>query len=334
MSRPGTAVVLVAHGSRDPRAAAATRALARSVAAARPGWDVRDSYLDHSLPRPVDVLADLAGAGHRRAVMVPLLLTAAYHGRVDVPAEVAAARAAGLRLDVDITDVLGPKGGHVDPLLTAGLIRRLAEADQIPADHPADGHPADGHPADGHPADGYAADGYAADGHPADGYAADGHSADGPSAGGLVLPNRSGTDGSGCPAVLPLDGRRIGGSGFDAVVLAAAGTRDSGARGTVGRAAAALGARLGVPCRVAYASAAPPAAGAAVQRLRAAGACRVAVAAYFLAPGLLYDATVASARAAGAAGVAAPLGGAPELVDLVLSRIDATAVPPWIAYAA
>jgi sirohydrochlorin ferrochelatase len=252
MSRPDTAVVLVAHGSRDPRAAAATRALARSVAAARPGWDVHDSYLDHSSPRPVDVLARLAASGHRRAVMVPLLLTAAYHGRVDVPAEVAAARAAGLRLDVDITDVLGPTDGQVDPLLTTGLIRRLAEA----------------------------------------------------------------------------------GCGFDAVVLAAAGTRDSGARGTVGRAAAALSARLNVPCRVAYASAAPPAAGAAVQRLRAAGARRVGVVAYFLAPGLLYDATVASARAAGALGVAAPLGDAPELVDLVLSRVDAMAVTPWVAYAA
>lgn len=277
MSRPGTAVVLVAHGSRDPRAAAATRALARSVAVARPGWDVHDSYLDHSLPRPVDVLARLATSGHRRAVMVPLLLTAAYHGRVDVPAEVAAARAAGLRLDVDITDVLGPRDGHVDPLLTAGLIRRLAEADQDPQD---------------------------------------GHRAS-----------------SSVAAVLP-DGRVARGHGFDAVVLAAAGTRDSGARGTVGRAAAALSARLDVPCRVAYASAAPPAAGAAVQRLHTAGARRVGVAAYFLAPGLLYDATVASARAAGAAGVAAPLGDAPELVDLVLSRVDAVADRSLIAYAA
>ncbi len=279
MSRPGTAVVLVAHGSRDPRAAAATRALARSVAAARPEWDVHDSYLDHSLPRPVDVLARLAASGHRRAVLVPLLLTAAYHGRVDVPAEVAAARAAGLRLDVDITDVLGPRDGHVDPLLTAGLISRLGEADRG---------------------------------------SGNGHPADGTGAGAVVLP----------------DARVAAGHGFDAVVLAAAGTRDSGARGTVGRAAAALSARLDVPCRVAYASAAPPAAGTAVQRLRAAGARRVGVAAYFLAPGLLYDATVASARAAGAAGVAAPLGDAPELVGLVLSRVDAMAVTPLIAYAA
>jgi sirohydrochlorin ferrochelatase len=230
------------------------------VGAARPDWDVRASYLDHSMPRPVGVLAELESAGHRRAVLVPLLLTAAYHGRVDVPAEVAAARAAGLRLDVEISKVLGPHHGQVDPLLTAALVRRLGEAGCRP----------------------------------------------------------------GCEF----------GAGFDAVVLAAAGTRDSTARASVGRAAAALSARLGVPCRVAYASAAPPAAGVAVARLRAAGAKRVGVSGYFLAPGLLYDATVAAALAAGAAGVAAPLGDVPELVRLVSSRVDAVAPAPLVAYAA
>lgn len=258
----GTPVVLVAHGSRDPRGAAATRALARAVAAARPDWDVYPSYLDHSLPRPVHVLGALEAAGHRSAVLVPLLLTAAYHGRVDVPAEVAAARAAGLRIDVTIADVLGPVGGRVDSLLLAGLSRRLDEA--------------------------------------------------------VAASVRAGA----------------GGGSLDAVVLAAAGTRNGAARGTVGRAAAALGARLGVPCTVAYASAAPPAAGTAVARLRAAGAARVGLAAYFLAPGLLYDSTVASARHAGAVVAAAPLGDAPEVVRLVGSRVDAVWGPALPAYAA
>jgi sirohydrochlorin ferrochelatase len=58
-------------------------------------------------------------------------------------------------------------------------------------------------------------------------------------------------------------------------------------------------------------------------RLTAVGARRVAVAAYFLAPGLLHDAVVTAARAAGAVAVAEPLGTAPELVRLVLDRADA-----------
>jgi sirohydrochlorin ferrochelatase len=228
------AVVLVAHGSRDPRAAASTGALARAVAAAHPGWEVHASYLDHAGPRPLDVLTGLSARGHRQVVLLPLLLTAAYHGRVDVPAVAAGARDAGLPIEVTIADVLGP----VSPLLVAGLVRRLPDAE------------------------------------------------------------------------------------LDAVVLAAAGTRDATARVTVEEAAAALGAQLGVPSVVAYASAATPTAAAAVSALRGAGAQRVGVAAYFLAPGRLYDVAAESARSAGAFSVAPPLGDAPELVRLIGLRAN------------
>jgi sirohydrochlorin ferrochelatase len=162
-------------------------------------------------------------------VLVPLLLTAAYHGKVDVPAVLDEARE--LPLDVRLADVLGP----ASDLLLDGLIRRLPTRD------------------------------------------------------------------------------------LDALVLAAAGTRDAAARDTVAAAAAALGARLGLPCTVAYASAAPPTADAAV---RSFGAARVGVASYFLAPGFLYDKAVAAARSAGAVAVADPLGDAPELVDLVARRVS------------
>ncbi|MBU2670831.1 cobalamin biosynthesis protein CbiX [Actinoplanes bogorensis] len=108
------AVVLVAHGSRDPRAAESTHALARAVRRAHPSWDVHASFLDHAGPRPLDVLAALPG---RRAVLVPLLLTAAYHGRVDVPAILD--DAASLPVDVTLADVLGPAG------LIDGLVRLL-----------------------------------------------------------------------------------------------------------------------------------------------------------------------------------------------------------------
>jgi sirohydrochlorin ferrochelatase len=114
--------------------------------------------------------------------------------------------------------------------------------------------------------------------------------------------------------------RRLPTAELDAVVLAAAGTRDAAARSTVEEVANALSARLRLPCTVAYASAAPPAAGEAVSRLRASGARRIGMAAYFLAPGLLYDNAVRSAREAGAVAIAEPLRDAPELVRLVAAR--------------
>src|SRR5690606_13898532 len=121
------AVVLVAHGSRHPKAALTTHALARAVSAARPGLDVHTAYLDHAGPRPGAVLAELDAAGVPSATVVPLLLTSAYHGKVDLPAALASAREEGVRLPVRRTDVLGPVAGQVPPALLAGLRRRLDE---------------------------------------------------------------------------------------------------------------------------------------------------------------------------------------------------------------
>jgi sirohydrochlorin ferrochelatase len=117
-----SAILLVAHGSSDPRAAAMTRSLAKAVRRLHAGV-VRTAFLDHAGPRPSRVLFDLAARGHRAVTVVPLLLTSAYHGRVDVPAAIAEARAGGLAIDVTVADVLGP-----DPLLLAGVRRRLHEA--------------------------------------------------------------------------------------------------------------------------------------------------------------------------------------------------------------
>jgi sirohydrochlorin ferrochelatase len=202
------------------------------VAAARPGLDVRTAYLDHTSPKPPQVLGALQEAGHATATLVPLLLTAAYHGRIDIPAVLDRARADGLRAQVNVTDVLGPVGGRVHPALLAGLRRRLAEL----------------------------------------------------------------------------------GVAYDGVILGAAGTRDEAARATVGQVAEALGAD---------ASASGPSGAEAVRELRAAGARRVVMAAYFLAPGRLYETVAGSARAAGAVAVAAPLGNAPEIADLILDRVRA-----------
>jgi sirohydrochlorin ferrochelatase len=75
------------------------------------------------------VLLDMQRLGHRSAVVVPLLLTAAFHGRVDLPGVIDKAFDAGLRMRVDVTDVLGPVGGVTDPLLVAALRRQLPAVD-------------------------------------------------------------------------------------------------------------------------------------------------------------------------------------------------------------
>lgn len=104
-----------------------------------------------------------------------------------------------------------------------------------------------------------------------------------------------------------------------AVVLAAAGTSHPVGRSETRQAADMLAARLGVPVGVAYATGQGPDVGAAIEAFRKAGADRVTVVPYLLAPGMFADRAVTAARHAGAA-CAEVLGDHPALVDLVVER--------------
>lgn len=112
-------------------------------------------------------------------------------------------------------------------------------------------------------------------------------------------------------------------AGGDAVVLASAGTSDPAARAALARLARAWR-RGGPPVTTAFAAGPGPRVGEAVEAHRAAGAERVVVASWFLAPGLLHDRVRAGAHGAGVA-IADVLGPAPEVSGLVLARYDAAA---------
>ncbi|WP_199837393.1 sirohydrochlorin chelatase, partial [Streptomyces caniscabiei] len=109
------ALVLVAHGSRDPRALATVRTLMDRVREQRPGLTVRLGHIELNEPLLPDTLAAL---GDREAVLVPLLLSRGYHVKQDIP-EMAAAAEARTRL-------AAPLGPH--PLLVETLHARLVEA--------------------------------------------------------------------------------------------------------------------------------------------------------------------------------------------------------------
>jgi sirohydrochlorin ferrochelatase len=245
-------LVAVAHGSRDPRAAATITDLMSLVRARvrRSGLagldevdelDVRAAYLGHSLPSVPDVLACIQEAhaeGTVGAVVLPLLLTEAYHSQADLPAVLREARGRLPRLRISYGSALGPH-----PRLLHALDRRLAEA-------------------------------------------------------GLPAPEAD-----------------------TAVVLAAAGSSRPAANAAVARLAAAWQAARGWRAVVpAYASATGPAPGASVAALRRAGAPRVAVATYLLAPGVFADQARETSLAAGAAVVSAPLWAAPEGADVIIER--------------
>ncbi|MFI6373621.1 sirohydrochlorin chelatase [Streptomyces sp. NPDC050546] len=119
-------LLVIAHGSRDPRHAATVHALVRRIRALRPDLRVETGFLDFNVPSVQGVLESLAVQGVRDVVALPLLLTRAFHAKADIPAVLADAPP---QLRVHQAEVLGPS-----PLLSAALERRLYEAGLTPAD--------------------------------------------------------------------------------------------------------------------------------------------------------------------------------------------------------
>ncbi|MEV2257427.1 sirohydrochlorin chelatase [Streptomyces anulatus] len=127
-------LLVIAHGSRDPRHAATVHALTERVRAERPGLRVETAYLEFNAPSVPRVLERLAAEGADEVVALPLLLTRAFHAKTDIPSVLREARARLPRLRVRQADVLGPS-----PLLNAALGRRLREAGIRPGDLPRTG---------------------------------------------------------------------------------------------------------------------------------------------------------------------------------------------------
>ncbi|MFH9399696.1 sirohydrochlorin chelatase [Streptomyces sp. NPDC017638] len=124
-------LLVIAHGSRDPRHAATVHALVERVRSLRPGLRVETGFLDFNVPSVHGVLRSLAAEDVRDVVALPLLLTRAFHAKADIPAVL---RDAPSRLRIRQAEVLGPS-----PLLLSALERRLYEAGLTPADKPSTG---------------------------------------------------------------------------------------------------------------------------------------------------------------------------------------------------
>ncbi|WP_328635570.1 sirohydrochlorin chelatase [Streptomyces sp. NBC_00356] len=114
--RQPPALVLVAHGSRDPRALATVSELVERIRERRPGLTVRLGHIELNEPLLSDTLADLPAG---RAVLVPLLLSRGHHVKHDLPRAADAAE----HLRTRVADPLGPH-----PLLVDALHDRLVEA--------------------------------------------------------------------------------------------------------------------------------------------------------------------------------------------------------------
>ncbi len=117
------ALITLAHGSRDPRSAVTISALVAETRRMRPDLRIEPAFLELSRPSLGKVVDKLVRAGFEEIVVVPLLLSDAYHARVDVPNVVAEALDRHENLQIRVTDILG-----LEPTFLDVLDRRLRDA--------------------------------------------------------------------------------------------------------------------------------------------------------------------------------------------------------------
>lgn len=122
----GTAILLLSHGSRDPRAAYVVDGLVAAVAE-RTGREVRAAHLDFTAPTPDIALLRLAKDGFASVRVVPLLFTPGYHVTHDVPIAVAASGVTQ-QMDVSVASPLLAADGPARDLLLMALADRLSQA--------------------------------------------------------------------------------------------------------------------------------------------------------------------------------------------------------------
>jgi sirohydrochlorin cobaltochelatase len=88
MTVQNPALVVVGHGTRSAAGVAQFGALVERIARRSIGWipSVAGGFIELSTPPLTDAVAGLVSAGQRDLVAVPLVLTAAGHGKGDIPA--------------------------------------------------------------------------------------------------------------------------------------------------------------------------------------------------------------------------------------------------------
>jgi len=114
-----TALVLFAHGARDPRWAEPLTRLAAVVQAQRPGVVVEPAFLELMQPDLPSVLDRLASDGHARINLLPVFWSAGGHVMRDLPELVAASRLRHPGLHVAVLPVLSELPGVLDAVARA-----------------------------------------------------------------------------------------------------------------------------------------------------------------------------------------------------------------------
>ena len=104
---PHSAIILFAHGARDPEWAVPFRRIAARLRAARPDLPVRLAFLELMQPALADAVAGMAADGIKRITLVPLFLAQGGHLKEDLPRLLDDIRRSHPGVTIDVTQAIG-----------------------------------------------------------------------------------------------------------------------------------------------------------------------------------------------------------------------------------
>jgi len=101
------AIILFAHGARDPEWAAPFGIIQRQLQAARPEVQVELAFQDFMTPTLDAAVAQAAARGAKRAVLVPLFMAQGGHLKQDLPLLVGKIREQHPQLELQLMPAIG-----------------------------------------------------------------------------------------------------------------------------------------------------------------------------------------------------------------------------------
>ena len=116
-----SALLLFAHGARDPRWAAPFEAVAAAVRAAEPSRPVAIAFLELMRPDLGEAVDGLAAAGATHIDVVPLFLGTGGHLRKDLPPLVEAARGRHPAVSIRLHPAIGEDASVTQAMAAASL---------------------------------------------------------------------------------------------------------------------------------------------------------------------------------------------------------------------
>lgn len=115
------AMILFAHGARDPRWAEPLHRLADSVRAREPGLPVAIAFLELMTPTLQDAVDMLAAQGARQIDLLPVFWSGAGHVVRDLPDMLRAAQSRHPGMSVRVLPVLSDLPGVLDAVAAAAI---------------------------------------------------------------------------------------------------------------------------------------------------------------------------------------------------------------------